>query len=422
MPPLLYLVHRIPFPPNKGDKVRSYHLLQYLRQHYRVFLGAFVDDPADWQHAERVRALCEDAYLAPLDPRRAKLRSLQAFASGAPLSVPYYRDAGFQRWVTNVVQRRQIDTALVFSSPMAQYVSGFDRMRRVADFVDVDSAKWSQYATTKRWPMSWVYRREGRTLLAFERSVARQLDATVFVSPAEAALFRSLAPECADRTHHAENGVDTEYFCPDGGGESPYPAGTRAVVFTGAMDYWPNVDAVRWFAAEVWPGLQARYPGTAFYIVGARPTPAVTALGDLPGVVVTGTVPDIRPYLAHAAVSVAPLRIARGIQNKVLEAMAMARPVVAAPGAFEGIEATPGSELLVAAGAVPFAEAVGTVLDGGLPDMGRLARERVLVRYSWRTCGNRIARLLRGMRLLQGQESASDAGGLARERSGGSAP
>lgn len=380
---LLLLVHRIPFPPNKGDKIRSYHLLRHLAARYRVHLGTFVDDPDDWQYVDQVRALCAGSHFARLDPKLARLRSLGALLTGRALSFDYYRDAGMQAWVQNVMREQQIDRVVVFSSPMAQYVEPYAHARRVIDFCDVDSDKWRQYADQKRWPVSWLYAREARALLAYERQVARACDAALFATEPEAQLFKTLAPESVAKIGHFNNGVDTEYFSPARPYANPFPEGERALVFTGAMDYWPNVDAVEWFAAEVFPKLAARFDDLRFYIVGARPTPAVQALARLPGVVVTGTVPDVRPYLAHAAVSVAPLRVARGVQNKVLEAMAMALPVVVSPQALEGIDAAPGAEVLLADGAEDFAQAVTRVLGEDDRTLRTRARERVERLYSW---------------------------------------
>ena len=337
---LLFLVHRIPYPPNKGDKVRSFHLLRHLAGHYRVWLGTFVDDPDDWRQVDQVRRFCADVYYAPLEPGRARWWSLRGLATGEPLTLPYYRHAGLRAWVDRVVATQRIKRVLVFSSAMAQYVLNppHDRLRRVMDFVDVDSAKWAMYADSKPWPLSWIYRRESRRLLTFERAVAREFAASVFVTAEEAALFRRLAPEVpADRVIAVANGVDTDYFNPDREYPNPYPAEERVLVFTGAMDYWANVEAVDWFARAVFPAIQRAAPDSRFYIVGARPTAAVRQLASLPGVRVTGTVPDVRPYLAHALVAVAPLRIARGVQNKVLEAMAMGKAVLATPAALEGI-------------------------------------------------------------------------------------
>jgi len=267
--------------------------------------------------------------------------------------------------------------------------------------VDVDSDKWRQYARSQPWPMSWVYRREARTLLAFERRVAAEMDASVFVSAREATLFRQLAPEAAARVWDVHNGVDTDYFDPARDYPSPYAAGGQVVVFTGAMDYRANVDAVDWFAREVLSALRRRHTAVRFCIVGARPTEAVRRLAALPAVTVTGGVYDIRPYLAHAAVAVAPLRIARGVQNKVLEAMAMARPVVVTPQALEGIECRAGEEVMVADGAAALADCLGAVLSGGAGTVGEAARRRVVNDYSWEGNLRRFEALLAGRPAVQ---------------------
>jgi sugar transferase (PEP-CTERM/EpsH1 system associated) len=384
---LLLLIHRIPYPPNKGDKIRSYHLLKHVARHYRVHLGTFVDDADDWQHVPKVEELCASSHFAPLHPLRARVKSLAALAKGRSLSLDYYRNAALARWVDQTVAAHGIERVLVFSSPMAQYADKYRAARRVVDFCDVDSDKWRQYADNKRWPMNWLYRHEARQLLDYERKVAREYDASLFVSHPEAELFRRLAPESHAKIGFFNNGVDTDYFSPDVGYDSPYQPGERAVVFTGAMDYWPNVDAVQWFASEVFPALRARFADLRFYVVGARPASAVQALASQSGVVVTGTVPDVRPYIAHAQVAVAPLRIARGIQNKVLEAMAMATPVVVSPQALEGIDAEPGTELVLAEQADGFVAAVAALLDqrarGEPAAIGRAARAKVERQYSW---------------------------------------
>ncbi|WP_027864549.1 TIGR03087 family PEP-CTERM/XrtA system glycosyltransferase [Massilia alkalitolerans] len=383
MEDLLLLIHRIPYPPNKGDKIRSYHLLKHLARDYKVHLATFVDDPDDWQHVPTVEKMCASSHFAALNPTLARVRSLGALVKKRSLSLDYYRDAGLARWVDQTVAAHRIQRVLVFSSAMAQYADKYPNARRVVDFCDVDSDKWRQYADKKSWPMSWLYRHEARQLLSYERQVAREYDASLFVSAPEADLFRQLAPESDARIGFFSNGVDTEYFAPDAAGPSPFKEGEQAIVFTGAMDYWPNVDAVQWFASEAMPLLRARFPELRFYIVGARPAPAVQELAKQPNIVVTGTVPDVRPYIKHARAAVAPLRIARGIQNKVLEAMAMATPVVVTPQALEGIEAEPGRELVLAHDAAGFVEAVAQLLARNGNDMGLAARARVERKYSW---------------------------------------
>lgn len=382
MDDLLLLVHRLPYPPNKGDKIRSWHLLRHLAARYRVHLATFVDDPDDWRHVDHVRQLCASSHFAPLNPRLARVRSLGALLSSRPMSFDYYRDRGTRHWVRQTLAARRIDRIVVFSSPMAQYVQQHEGARRIVDLCDVDSEKWRQYAQQRSWPASMVYGLEARRLLAYERHVAAASDAALFVSQPEAQLFATLAPESAARIGWYSNGVDTAYFSPDAAHVNPYSPGEQAIVFCGAMDYWPNVDAVQWFARDVLPAVLAREPRARFVIVGARPSPEVQALATLPGVSVTGTVPDVRPYVAHAALSVAPLRVARGIQNKVLEAMSMAKTVVLTPQALEGIDATPGRDVVVAHDAPSFAAAVCAQLAApGI--VGAAARRLVERAYGW---------------------------------------
>lgn len=384
MAELLFLAHRIPYPPNKGDKIRSFHLLRHLAQTHKVHVGAFVDDASDWQYADALAQLAGgEVKLLPLNPRFATLKSALGLFTGEPLTLPYYRDRAMQAWVNRMLAQRPIHQAVVYSSSMAQYIMQRPKLRRIIDFVDIDSDKWRQYADQKGWPLCMIYRRESHQLFDYEQAVAQAFDAACFVSDAEAALFKQLAPECASKVFAYSNGVDTGYFAPEHAGPSPYPVGARAIVFTGAMDYWANVDAVTWFAQAIFPAIREQHRDVRFYIVGARPSAAVQALAQQPGIVVTGAVSDTRPYLAHAALVVAPLRIARGIQNKVLEAMAMAKTTIVSPEALEGIAARPGSELLLAADAAAFAAQCRQCLAHPAPEIGVAARARVVADYAW---------------------------------------
>lgn len=406
MQELLYLVHRIPFPPDKGDKIRSYHLLKHLSRHYRVHLGTFIDDEKDWNHLPKVKDLCGETCFVNLSPKAARLRSLGGLFLQQPLTLPYYRDRSLQAWVNSVLETRSVRNILVFSSGMAQYVSHAGPARRVIDFVDIDSDKWMQYAATKSWPMDWIYRRESRLLLSYEKRVAREFDAATFVSEAEADLFKRLAPEVATKVTYFNNGVDADYFSPQNIYPNPYATSTDTLVFTGAMDYWANVDAVDWFARNIFSAIRVHLPNVEFHIVGARPVARVMALSALPGITVTGSVPDIRPYLAHASLAVAPLRIARGIQNKVLEAMAMAKIVIASPQAMEGICAVSGQELLVADNEDDFAHQIITLLQSkSHRTMGRAARARVLKDYSWEKGLARVEALLSQPQVISADEA-----------------
>ncbi len=384
MEPLLFLAHRLPWPPNKGDKVRSHHFVRHLAGRYRLYLGAFVDDAADWPHVEALRDMCAGLHVEPLLPWLKRATSSRAFITGEALTLPYFRSRALQKWAQETAGRERIARVFAFSSPMAQYLPALPRARTVVDFVDMDSAKWDEYAARRAWPASAVYRREAGRLHAFERAAAQRADASLFVTDEEAQRFVAQAPECAARVHTLRNGVDSDYFSPDAPFASPFPQDEQALVFTGAMDYWPNVDAVVWFAREVLPVLRRQH-AVRFYVVGMNPDASVRALAGDPGVVVTGRVADVRPYLQHARVVVAPLRVARGIQNKVLEAMAMARAVVATPACAAALSARAGVELEVAADPQAFAAKVHVLMEPERAQaMGRLARERVLRDYAWR--------------------------------------
>jgi sugar transferase (PEP-CTERM/EpsH1 system associated) len=381
---ILYLVHRLPYPPDKGDKLRSYHLLKHLTAGHKVFVGTFIDDPADQAHIDTLRKICAGLCVVRLDPATARLRSLIGLLRGEALTLPYYSSRTLRAWVAGILAEQSIDAAVVFSSAMAQYLDGFPADRTLVDFVDVDSAKWTQYALTRSWPRSWIYRREGERLLAFERALALRAARSFFSTDKEAELFRQSAPECRHRVEAMNNGVDADYFSTQRGTTSPFAAGELPLVFTGAMDYWPNIDAATWFAGEVLPRLRRRLPALKFYVVGRNPTGTVLALNG-EDTTVTGTVPDVRPYLQHAAVVVAPLRVARGIQNKVLEAMAMARPVVASRACADAVDAVGGRDFAVAGDAAEFAgEIDGLLRQPELAGrMGDAARRRVIERYSW---------------------------------------
>jgi sugar transferase (PEP-CTERM/EpsH1 system associated) len=380
MKSLLFLCHRLPWPPDKGDKIRSFHVLEALQRRYRVFLGTFIDDPDDWVHVEAVRQRTAGLCVQPLVRRRATLRSLRGVFTGEALTLPFYRDAGLASWVRNVLRTEKPAGALVYSSGMAQYVQDSPLPVRIMDFCDIDSDKWAQYARSKAWPACLVYAREARRLAVAERAIAERFDASLFVSEQESGMFSERHPDLAARVFTVGNGVDTSYFDPTA--PEARPADTAAeVVFTGAMDYWANVDAVKWFAEACWPAVRAVHPGARFAIVGSRPSPEVRRLAELPGVAVTGRVPDVRPWLAGARAVIAPLRIARGVQNKVLEAMAMARAVVATGAALQGLGQVDSPAVRRADEAAPFAAAVagllGATVDGGAN------RRFVLERFSW---------------------------------------
>jgi sugar transferase (PEP-CTERM/EpsH1 system associated) len=383
MTDLLFIAHRVPYPPDKGEKIRAWHMFQHLAQRHRIHLGCFIDDPADWQYLPTLQAMCADIACFPLRPRLGKLKALLRLRTGRPLSLGYFHDARLQRWVNTKLADPAIDRVFVFSSGVAPYAIDATRHRRVLDLVDVDSEKWSAYAAQSPQPMRSLWAREGRTLLAFERQAAAGYDYSFFVSEHEWQRFVTLAPEAAGNTGWIANGVDLAYFSSNLPFTRPFEPSGADLVFTARMDYRPNIDAAEWFAHSIMPKLRVRRQNARFWIVGAAPTPQVRRLAALPGVRVTGRVPDTRPYIAAADVVVAPLRIARGIQNKILEAMAMARPVVATPEAFAGVQATPGRDILLASGVEDTVQRIIDVLDGRHPMLGIMGQRAVETAHQW---------------------------------------
>lgn len=372
---ILFLAHRAPYPPDRGDKIRSNAVLTWLADRAHVHLIAFADDPADRIVPDTLRAKLASATIVPRRRTRGAA-VIGALAGGRPVSLVAFRDATMAAAARAVLADHPIDAIYAFSGQMAQYLPAAPRA--VMDFVDVDSAKFAGLAVTARGPMRWMMRREARLLGAFERDVAARVEATLFVSAAEAALFADGGSK--GRVIVVENGIDTVRFDP--ARVSPVASEGPLIVFTGQMDYAPNVEAVAWFVADILPAIRLRHPSVRFAIVGRSPSAAVRALAS-EHVVVTGAVDDVRGWLAAASVCVAPLKLARGVQNKILEAMAMARAVVATPCAAEGIDHD--GSIAVADGAAAFADAVCALLDdrATADALGEAARVRVVGRYAW---------------------------------------
>ncbi|HEY1505984.1 MAG TPA: TIGR03087 family PEP-CTERM/XrtA system glycosyltransferase [Stellaceae bacterium] len=382
MADLLFLAHRMPYPPDKGDKIRSWHILRHLAERHRVHLGCFYDDSADERHIAELEKVCASVKCLAIHPLLRRVKSLVALGSGQAMSVAYFRDERLMRWITETFARWRPSEAFVFCSSMAPYLDGYRFGTSVIDMVDVDSEKWRQYAETRSWPMKAIYRREARKLRQVEIAATHSFDYTLFASAPEASLFLKRAGRSISRVLAVRNGVDSDFFDPAHAGANPYPRDRKSIAFTGAMDYWPNVEAAQWFVAEVMPALRHRYPAVDFWIVGAHPTAGLRRLARA-DVHVTGRVPDIRPYIAHADVIVAPLQIARGIQNKVLEGMAMAKPVIATPAALEGLDLQIGDEVLAASNGQKFADAIAKIFDGEMAELGARARLRIVADYGW---------------------------------------
>ena len=376
---ILFLTHRIPYPPDRGDKIRGFNIVRFLSTRQRVHVIAFADDSRDLKRRNGLAPYTGNRSIIWRSKPRW-LAAVQALAFRRPISLTAFENASVQEAVTNLLARHSIDTIFVFSSQMAQYLPSKPRQKVIMDFVDMDSAKFAAYAKTSSGFTKWMMQREAQLLLAHEKSVAAKVDASLFVSAQEAALFCERTG--AKRVHVVENGIDTVFFDPSAAFKRIETTGAL-IVFTGQMDYRPNIEAVTWFVDTILPHIRVAHPTARFAIVGRNPTDAVKALARQPGVIVTGEVADVRGWLAAAAVVVAPLKLARGVQNKVLEAMAMARPVVASTAAAEGIDH---ADTIMTGGTVgEIAEEVNRLLADPVKAaaLGAAGREQVIARYGW---------------------------------------
>lgn len=384
---ILFLAHRIPFPPDRGDKIRSNNLLHHLAGLSRVHFGCFAETEAD-RRAEDELATIAESYCLADRTKPLPLAGMQALAGGKPVSLTAFNHTELRRWVTKTLAEYPVDTIFVFSGQMGQYVPDDFEGRVVIDLCDVDSAKFEQYGATGAFPRSWIDRREGRLLAQEEARLARRASTTLLVSEAEAELFKSRigSREGVD-IRAVRNGIDTEKFAPSAA--DPHPDLTAIsgphLVFTGQMDYAPNVEAAKFVADAILPRVRQQFPQAQFHIVGRAPVRDISALDGKDGVRVWGEVPDVRPFIAGADIVVAPLKLARGIQNKVLEAMAMARPIVLSKGAATGIDAKDGEHFRIADGGEQSAEAICALLADGPAAlaMGAAARRFVCENQSW---------------------------------------
>lgn len=385
-PEILFLAHRLPFPPDRGDRIRAHHLLKALARMAPVHVGCFVDSEAD-RAAEPDLAALAESHCTVTRAKPLALAGLEALLSHQPVSLTAFHSARLHNWVRQTLATRPIAAIVVFSGQMGQYVPDDFAGRVVIDLCDVDSAKFQTYADNGE--RRWLNRREARLLAEVEEKLGHRASATILISQAEAALYTSRLRSAAGvRVEIVGNGVDAAFFNPDTVRPDPVIAARPGphFVFTGQMDYRPNERAALWAISEFLPAVRKSHPAAELHVVGRNPTPALLAHAVDTGVTIWGAVPDVRPFLAAASCVVAPLTLARGVQNKVLEAMAMARPVLLTPEAATGIAAQDGEHWLVApAEAKLWAERADALTRDPIQGevVGAAARRFVLVKHAW---------------------------------------
>lgn len=400
---ILVVAHRVPFPPNKGEKIRTFYQIKHLVQSgHKVSVACLVESAEDEAHLQTLREqYCDSVYQASLP---GKLAWPKAFLHAEPVSVANFYNRRLQKQIDKAIMEENIDVILCTSSSLADYVFKSLAVKRMnkrpallMDFMDLDSDKWRQYAEQSSFPKSSVYSRESKLLAVVERRVCKHFDAAFFISQNEVELMRARSDSGYSNVHVIANGIDAEEFAPlQTAGGSVENKEAPVFLFTGVMDYLPNEDAVCWFAEKVWPSIITTKPAARFQIVGMSPSDRVIALGSQPGIEVTGKVDDIVVYYQRADIFVAPFRLARGVQNKVLQAFASALPVVATPMACEGIAVSRGVDVLIADDEHDFLSQSLRLIDqpSERSALGAAARNLVLQDYAWASCLRPLDRLL----------------------------
>ncbi|WP_169979033.1 TIGR03087 family PEP-CTERM/XrtA system glycosyltransferase [Tautonia rosea] len=392
-PALLYVTHRVPYPPDKGDRIRNYHLLRFLARHSRVHLATLADEPVTASTTKALEHLCHRVAIVPLGRWTRRAQIALSMLSGRTASEGAFASTQLRTVLRDWGRQTRFQAVLASASSVAPYLRlpEFRDVPAIVDLVDVDSQKWLDYAEAGRGVRAWLYRLEGDRVRRLERSLPRWARAVTLVSEAEAALYRRLQPEGDGAVLAVTNGVDLSYFQP-----SSEPSDPSRCVFVGALDYRPNIDGIRWFCREVWPSVLRRHPAARLALVGRNPGAEVVRLAEIPGVELIGSVPDVRPHLARSAVVVAPLLMARGVQNKVLEAMAMSKPVVASSQAIDGLAVEPGTHLLEAATPAQWTEHLSRLLsrEDCRQSLGAAGRRYVEETHRWEHCLNAFSTLL----------------------------
>jgi sugar transferase (PEP-CTERM/EpsH1 system associated) len=394
---VLYLTHRVPYPPNRGDRIRAYHTIRFLSQYASVHLACLADEPVDKSHETILHEMCADVAVVPVDARLRWARAAAATLRGRSATEGLFASRRLHDVISSWTARREFDAVIAFCSSMVQYAK-HERLAEtplIADLVDVDSEKWLSYANHSRGLSRFLFRLEARRVRALERRLASAASAVTLVSEAEADLYRRIATNAS--VYALPNGVNIDFFQPASNSETtPSRDQQPACVFVGVLDYEANIDGLKWFAQQVWPGVRKRFPAARFSIVGRRPNARVKRLGQVPGITVVGEVPDVRPFVHRAELVVVPLRIARGVQNKVLESFALGKATIATPAALEGIDAQAGVHACVATTASEWVRSIEELATDAARrrQLGKAARSLVENDYQWNSCLEPLAELL----------------------------
>lgn len=375
---ILYVCHRFPFPPKRGGKIRPFNMIRHLSQHHQVTVCSLARSEAEAEEGRGIAPHCERFEMGRVSNPLQMLRMVIRLPTTVPSSMGYFYSPELAAKVNELLATERFDLIFVHCSSVAQYVSHVRDIPKILDFGDMDSQKWLEYVNYKPFPLKAGYWLEGNKMEREEKRLARLFNLCTATTRAEWETLESYSTGVA--SDWFPNGVDAGFFTPDGEG---YDADT--ISFIGRMDYYPNQEAMFRFCEQTWPLLRDRRPNMKLLIVGADPIPAVLKLGELPGVTVTGSVPDVRPYILRSAAMVAPLNIARGTQNKILEAMAMGVPVISSSIAAGGVDAKSEEHFLVADTPAEYADAILRLVEqpAERERLSRAGRERMLSHHAW---------------------------------------
>ena len=382
---ILYICHRFPFPPRRGGTIRPFNMIKHLGRQHEVVVCSLTRSDQQTRDAKGLADFCSEFHVGQVDNRVQALRMVATLPTHLSASRTFFHSGRLEQQIRHLLATRRFDLIFVHCSSVAHYVEHVRGIPKILDFGDMDSQKWFEYSSHKPFPLSLGYRWEALRVLADEKRLARKFDMCTAITRAEQQTLLDYGLEVP--TDWFPNGVDDSFFAPVEGARDP-----DTIVFVGRMDYFPNQQCMVDFCADTLPLLKLRRPGVKLKIVGADPSAAVRKLGEIPGVTVTGSVPDVRPYVARAALAIAPLRIARGTQNKILEAMAMGVPVVASSVAAAGVDAVPGEHLFTADSPQGLCDSIVRLLDSPAEraSLAKAGRARVLSNHAWPSSMKRL--------------------------------
>ena len=386
-------------PPNRGDRIRTCNFLRHITKRADVWLACLADEPVSDDTWQALQTICRRVAIVPVEPRLRWIRAGVSFLKGKTISEGAFSSPRLKQIVAEWSAQTSFDSALCSSSALAPYlqIRNLEQTPRHVDLIDVDSEKWFDYAKASGLVKRGIFHLEGQRLQKLEGEIADWASGITVVSEPEAALYRAFRPD--GPIEPIPNGVDVDYFAPEAGsadGKVPVASSQSGCVFVGALDYKPNIDGIIWFARNVWPPIHRLHPDQILSIVGREPVADVRKLAEISGVEVVGTVPDVRPYLSQAAVAVVPLHIARGVQNKVLEALAMAKAVVASPDPLVGLRVEDGVQIFKAVEAEQWVSCVSRLLDDAQlrHDVGVAGQAYVTAHHRWEQCLEPLMRFL----------------------------